>query len=313
MLRRTYLGLEICSNELRAVAVQRQGKSILWRGGQTSPLADGILRPNPKKINVNKPELFVIAAKELLDPIAKKETRIAAVLPDNCGQLFLLNLETPLKSRAEGAEIIRWRLKDLLPDDFGAVALDYQVLEENEGGQKKVLAAVISKEVLLQYEYLLERSGYAASVVDFHTLALYNSYRTQFDLGRDFILLGVDGCQLSIMVFANRVLEFCRLRQIESQPERVFNELNRSLVEYRNQHSGFNRLPVHLHSDWQQGVELFAAVNSVFDQEVQWLVSPLGRVINYPQDDISAVKNIGTNGLVASLGGAERMIKRVSA
>ena len=310
MLHRTYLGLEIHQQGLRAAAVQRQGKQRVLVGGQALALEEAVIQPDFKRPNIYHPELFVSAVKELLTPLAKKEKRIAVALPDRCGQLFLLDLETPFKSHTEGAEIIRWRLKDVLPEKSGQVALDFQVLEEKESGQKRILAAVISKEVLSQYESLLEQAGYGAAVVDFHALALYNAYRIKIDLGGDFILIGMDGCQLSIMIFVNQTLTFCRLRQVNLDPRQIFQEISRSLVNYRNEHPAFNRLAVHLHSDWQNREDLFAAVDSVFDQEVQWLVSPVNKLMHGHQLNFTSAE---ASGMAAALGVAERLLQRVVA
>lgn len=303
---RTYLGLEICQQRLRAIAIQRRGKNVVLVGGQTLPLAETVLQPSFKEINVVQPDLFVDAVKGLLVPLAKRDNRIAVALPDRSGQLFLLDVEIPFKNRTEGAEIVRWRLKDLLPDkSTSQIALDYQILEEKESGQKRILAAVINQDVLSQYEDLLDQAGYAAAVVDFHSLALYNAYRTKIDLGNDFILIGVDGCQLTILVFLNRILNFCRVRRVSQDPWQVFQEINRSLVNYRNEQPAFNRMSVHLHSDWQEQEDLFTAVGSAFDQGIQSIVSPVSKLMNGHQ---LAFTGAQATGMAAALGVAERMI-----
>ena len=307
MLRRTYLGLEIRPHELRAVAVQRRRKTIALVGGRVLALSDTVLQPAFNGANISAPEQFVMALKELLDPLAKRENRIAVSLPDRSGQLFLLKLETPFKYRAEGIELLRWHLKDKLPAQPNQLALDFQVLEENESGHKRILAAVIDQEVLSQYESLFKQAGYTATMIDFHSLALYSAYRSKIDLGQDFILIGVDGCQLSVLVFVNRILDFYRAKDINREPRKVFQELSRSLVNYRNQQSAFNRMPVYLHSDWQDQDNLSAAVSSAFDQEVQRLLSPVSNMMNGHQ---SAFPGIKTSGMAAALGVAERMMER---
>jgi type IV pilus assembly protein PilM len=309
MLRRTYVGLEIRQHELRAVAVQRRRKKLVLIGGQVVPLSDAVLQPAFNVANVLAPERFVVALNELLDPLAKRENRIAVSLPDRSGQIFLLELETPFKHRTEGIELLRWHLKDKLPAQPKRLALDFQVLEENESGHKKLLAAVIDQDVLSQYESLLEQAGYAATIIDFHSLALYSAYRTKIDLGQDFTLVGVDGCQLSILVFVNRMLDFYRAREISREPRKVFQELSRSLVNYRSKQPAFSRMAVYLHSDWQDQDSLFAAVSSAFDQEVQWLLSPVAKLMNGHQSAFSAAD---AKGMAAALGVAERMIERVA-
>lgn len=309
MLRRTYLGLEIRQQELRAIAVQRRGKNIALAGGRTLALADAVLQPAFKVANVLAPERFVVALKEILDPLAKRENRIAVSLPDRSGQLFLVELETPFKHRAEGIELLRWHLKDKLPAPPKRLALDFQVLEENEAGHKRILAAVIDQDVLSQYESLFEQAGYAATMIDFHSLALYSAYRNKVDLGEDFILVGVDDCQLSILVFVNRILDFYRAKETSREPRKVFQELSRSLVNYRNTQPAFSRMAVYLHSDWQDQDTLFAAVSSAFDQEVRRLLSPVTKLINGHQ---SAITGADASGMAAALGVAERMIERVA-
>jgi type IV pilus assembly protein PilM len=307
MLRRTYLGLEIRQHELRAIAVQRGGKNITLAGGQTLALSDAVIQPAFKVANVLAPEQFVMALKQLLGPLAKRERRIAVSLPDRSGQLFLLELETPFNHRTEGIELLRWHLKDKLPAQPKRVALDFQVLEENEAGHKRLLAAVIDQDVLSQYESLLEQAGYVATMIDFHSLALYSAYRTTVDLGEDFILVGVDDCQLSIMAFVNRILEFHRAKETSREPQKVFQEISRSLVNYRNKQPAFNHMDVFLHSDWQDQDNLFTAVSSAFDQEVQQLPSPVSKLINGHQ---SAFTDAEARGMAAALGVAERMIER---
>lgn len=309
MLCRTYLGLEIYQQGLRAVAIQRRGKNIALVGGRNLPITDAVIQPGFLRPNISQPELFVKAMKEILAPLGNHDNRIAVALPDRTGQLFLLDIETPFKNQQEGAEIIRWRLKDLLPGKSSQMSLDFQVLEEKESGQKTVLAAAIQNDVLLQYESLFEQAGYAASVIDFHSLALYNAYRTKMDLGQDFTLIGVDGCQLNILVFVNRILRFYRSKQIEQNPQQVFQEINRSLVNYRNDESSFNRIPVYLHSDWQSQKDLYQAVDSAFDQGVQWLASPVSKLINGHQLTFGAAD---ARGMAAALGVAERMIQGVA-
>ena len=305
MLRRTYLGLEICQQGLRVIAVQRRAKHIALVGGQTLALADGVIQPGFRELNIARPDLFVRAVQELLTPLAKRDNRIAVALPDRAGQLFLLDIETPFKNRAEGAEMIRWQLKDRLPVPSNRVALDFQILQEKESGHKRVLAAVITKDVLTQYEELIEQAGYAAAVVDFHCLALYNAYRTKIDLGRDFILIGVDGGQLSLLIFVNQILIFSRLRTIHQDPRQVFQELNRTLVTYRHELSAFNRLAVYLHSDWPDQEALMQAVNSVFDQDVQCLISPVSKLMNGHQLSFGGAQ---ASRMAAALGVAESMI-----
>jgi len=305
MFKRTYLGLEIRRKGLNAIAFQRKGKQLVLTGGETVRLDDPLVQPGFNSPNVLQPDLFVRSVQDVLEPLARRDNRVAVTLPDSTGSLFLLDVETPFKNRAEGAEIVRWQLKDLLPDRGKQLAVDYQVIEEKESGQKKILAAAVSRDVLEHYEALIEQAGFAAAVIDFHSLALYNAYRSKIDFGHDFILIGVDGCQLSIQVYVNQVPVFYRSRQVEHNAQQVFQEINRSLVGCRGDLSNFNRMPIYLHTDWSDE-EITDVVKAVFDQSVQWLTCPVSKLINGHQLNF---KDVDARSMSAALGAAERLIQ----
>lgn len=308
MLRRTYLGMEIYQQGLRAVAVQRRGKQIALVGGKAITFEEPMLNSGVGSCGVRHPDKFVRSVKDLLTPLVKRDNRIAVVLPDRSGHLLLIDVDTPFKGRSEGEEIIRWRLKDLFPEKAHQLAIDFQVLEEKESGQKRILVAAISKEILQLYEALIEKAGFAAAVIDFHSLALYNSYRTKIDFGRDFIFIGVAGHQLSILGFINQVPRFYRGRQIEKSSQQVFQELNRTLASYRNELPNLDRVPVYMHSDWHEE-ELLTAVNSLFEQNVQLLTSPVTRLMNGSSFGFSQTE---ASSMVAALGITEHMIQGVT-
>jgi type IV pilus assembly protein PilM len=309
VLRRNYLGLEICREGLRAIAVQRRGSGAALMGGQTLDFSEGVLLPTVLEPNVRKPERFVDAVREVLVPLAKREKRIAVALPDSSGHVFLLDIDTPFKNYSEGLDIVRWQLKNLLPAQLTKIVVDYQVLEERESGGRRVLASVLADVVLTQYEELLAQAGFSSAQIDFHVLNLFNAYRSRIDLGADFFLIGVDGQQLNVLAFENHLLDFCRTKIVPQDPERIFQEINRSMVGYRRAHSSFARSTVHLHTSWGESDELLKAVSSAFDRNVELLPSPLHQLAGSQKLNISATE---AKSLATALGAAERMIQRVA-
>jgi type IV pilus assembly protein PilM len=308
VFRRTYLGLDIRDNGLRAIAVQRAGAGVALLGGQILQLREGVLRPGAQEPNICQPEHFIEVVQEVLLPLSRRENRIAVTLPDTSGHIFLLNIETPFKNPQEGDEIIRWHLKDRLPANNRTVALAYQILEERDSGSKRLLVSVISREILRQYEDVLAKAGFGAAVIDFHSLNIYNAYRSRVDLGTDFMVVSVDGNQLSLLAFENLKLDFYRIKTVPFDAAVVFQELNRSLVGYRRSHSAFARALIYLHSNWAQMDELQEAVQSAFEREIELLPSPLQQLINYEK---LAIPTAEANSMAAALGVAERLISRV--
>lgn len=309
MFRRTGLGLDICADGLRAVAVQNRRRKIVLTGGQILKFSDGVLRPSTRTPNVHNTELFLAALRDVLLPIAHKEERVALSLPDGCGYTFLVNVDTPLKSRNQSIDILKWQLKELLPDSFRDFALDYQVLSELESGVKRVLVSVIDNAVLAQYEDLVEEAGFHAKLIDFHSFQLYNCYRSKTDLGTDFMLVAVSGHELILLGFQGTMLTSFRVKTVGRSAEAVFREINRSLVSSRSDQAAYSRKKVYLHSDWDAPDELTDAVRSAFDTDVLILPDPLAQIRSGVQT--LAVSDRETASMAAALGAAERLIEKV--
>ena len=309
MFRRNYLGLEICRQGLRAITVRRRGARVEVCGGRALRFGDELLQPSVQEPNVRQPDKFIESVREVLAPLAKREKRVAVALPDSVGHVYLLSIDTPFKNHAEGSEIVRWQLKDLLPPQLTDYALDYQVLGNRDSGERHVLASVMAIDVLRQYEELLAVAGFSAALIDFHALNLYNAYHSRIELGNDFFLVGVDDDQLCLLAFENRQLDLCRSKTVPHDPERIFQEVNRSMVGYRSSHGSLSRMKIHLHTNWPETDELLQAVQSAFDRTVELLPSPLQQLSGAQKLNIPAADAFS---MAAALGVAERMIQRVS-
>lgn len=255
--------------------------------------------------NILDPRRFVEAVSEVLDPLCRGEERIALSLPDSVGRVLLTETETAFKSKKEGVEILKWQLKNSLPGDPEEIQLDYQVLEKRDNGRNRLAVALVTNRVLHQYEELLAEAGYHAVVIDFHSLHVYNYYRPRLDLGEDFILVGIEGGNLSIQVFQGQVLVFHRTRDVQASPVRVFQELSRSAVSCQANSPGFRRAPVFLHSDWQERKPLVDALCSAFERDDVVQLDPHLERLTPPSLEMAA-GNIRS--LVAAVGAAERLM-----
>lgn len=305
MFGRNFIGLEVRRQGLRAVSLRRKGNRRILCGGQTLQLSEGVVSPTARELNLLEPQLFIDGVKEVLLPLAAREERIALCLPDAAGHIFLLDIDTPFKNRQQGMDIIRWQLKDILPDNFRNIALDYQVLGEQGSGSRRVLVSVIDQAIRQQYEELLAEAGFSATLIDFQSLQVYNCYRTKIDLGSDFIFVALNQRQLSLLTVQNGLLDFHRAKSGMTSAEIVFQEINRSLVTYRSGHSSISRSTLYLQSDWDDQQNLKDAVASAFDREVLKLPSPLSTL---DEQDSLTLSRAEAEGMAAAIGVAESMM-----
>jgi len=271
LLRRNYIGLSIVAGELRAVSLQRKGRRPVLVGGRLLSLPEGLWQASPHVANISERNRFVARLKEVLQPLAKGEKRIALSLPANCGRILLREAEQSFKSKAEGIEVLKWQLKQSLPGNGQAVNLDFQRLDYGESGRQRFLIAALSRLVLEQYEDALQEAGYHGSIIGMQPLHLGQFYHRRLATEKHPILVSVEGDELSLQCYQDQQLLFCRQRIVARDAEAVFRELNRSMSAVVEGMPAFSRARVFLHSDWEDQTGLLDAVKSAFTRDLSAL------------------------------------------
>ncbi len=264
-LSKKALGLEICRNGLRMAVLEgkRDETPRLCAAGIDSFDAEA-LRFSQREPNVLNAASFVAKVKETHLKLLTRVHRVSVSLPDSVGRVMLLDLETRFRNRDEGADIIRWKLKKSFPVDINDIHLDYQVLRRRETGETVVLVALIAKDVIQQYEELLQEAGLEPARIGFSSFCLYRLFARRLELAENALFLSYFGRTVGILALREGILDFCRSKEIRSttfDPERVFREITGSLLAYRE------RNPVHA------AFEVFCAATGSSAREFRDLVA----------------------------------------
>ncbi len=302
MIKRTYIGVDLSGDMLTAVAIQRGRPVTKLVGVRREPLPR-LIELSSRQANVTVPGRFVEILRGALDPLCGGEERLALSLPDRVGRLYLVEVESSFKSRQEGIDILKWRLKGNLPAPPAQVQLDYQVMERREDGRVRCVVAAIAKPVLEQFEELVVEAGRHAVQIDFHSLNLFSYYRPRLDLGEEFLLIGVERDQLSVIYVSGRALAYQRVRDGEPQADVVFRELTRTLADAVSSHPGMQRCPVFAHIDPNLGGETPAVLQGILEREVRLLDPQLKRFAGG-----AAIGLPPSGAVLAALGAAERLM-----
>jgi len=244
LFSRTSLGVEI----------NPSGVAFALLGGSTAaprlervsyaPLAPGCLRISLREANILDPQSFSDAVRNAHNLLLHSGTRLSVTLPDTVGRIMMLDVEGRFKSRAEGLDIIRWKLKKNLPFDIADTHLDYQQLSVRENGDMALMVALVSRGVISQYEELLMAAGFTPARIDFNSFNLYRAFENRLELQEDLTLITFYDSTLSIMIFANGILEFQRVKELSGSSgvdSRVYMEINSSLKVY---HDRFTERPI---------------------------------------------------------------------
>ncbi|PLX92221.1 MAG: hypothetical protein C0621_09900 [Desulfuromonas sp.] len=301
---RLFLGLDLRADALRAVALERRAGKMRLISGRTVALPVGALKVSAKSVNIEQPQPVSEALREVLDPLSGYERRIALSLPLATGAVVPLELDSPLGKPKEAIDLLRWQLKDVLPVESRQLQIDYRVVESRENGSCRVLTALMSREVLTSYEESLREAGYFPEKVSFHPLDLYGYYQPRHEMGGDFLLIAVEGGMISLQLFTGRTLFFQRCRE-GSFPDlsAVARELQRSLVACHEVFANLSRLPLYLHSDWENLSEMVGVVQELSGQAPIVLDPEISRMATTPLE----ISSFHSRVWVTAIGAAESL------
>ena len=230
------LGLEIGRDGLKFSLVSRHKEEFKLDAFAVAPLTTEMVRFSHREPNVLTAAPFVTQVRAAWLKLLTKKSRVSVSLPDACGRVILLDLETRFRSHEEGAGIIRWKLKKHSSMDIKETHLDYQIIREKDSGEQTALVSLIAKPVINQVEDLLAEAGLEPYAIDFTSFNLYRLFARRIEPTETCVLTSCFDGSLGVMVFYDGILEFYRSKELPGglfDAARVFQEISSSLLFYR--------------------------------------------------------------------------------
>jgi type IV pilus assembly protein PilM len=213
------------------------------------------LPPESLSVSFTRPNLQF---PERLDPVVREGLErlevepgesISLLLPDSVARVSLLDFpELPLR-RKEALPLLRFRLQKTIPFRMDDAVLGFTTLGHQPDGTSRLLAVLLHRNVLGQYEDLLRELGVQPGLVDLSSLNLLNLCRG--DLGPtlpsdgDWLLANVTEDFLTLLILRGDEIVFfrCKGRQSLSgsngfSTEWALRELRGSLSYYTERLGG---------------------------------------------------------------------------
>lgn len=137
-------------------------------------LRPGLVAPGLKAGNLPDRPAVVAALRRAFDAIAARgadrSRYVTVVVPDAAVRVLLLDFDALPSKPAEALQVVRFRLKKLLPFDVDHALVSFQIMS-TERSLLRVLAVAIPQEVLTEYEAAITEAGMQPGVVLPSTLA----------------------------------------------------------------------------------------------------------------------------------------------
>jgi type IV pilus assembly protein PilM len=190
--RRPALACEIAADRVLVGRASDQGRMVEVSAAEE--LNPGTVVPDLMESNLRDSSALRSAIESALGSIHKHAHDVIAILPDPCVRVVLLDFETLPEKPEEAEAVVRFRLKKSLPFDPEEARISYHS-QQNEKAVR-VVAAVVLKTVLEEYESVFRDSGYSPGIVMPSMLAALGAA----DAERPTLVVKVDARTISIAI-----------------------------------------------------------------------------------------------------------------
>jgi hypothetical protein len=203
--------VELCGDRLVAVALERDKTGARLVGHRVVELPPGLLSPAPGKPLVTEPEPLLEPLRQAVAGLPGFAGQLSLLLPDRAGRVTFVDLEQVAPSRAETAELLRWKLKRTTPFRTEDCRLDFQVFPSLGGGYR-CLVTLVPLQVLDPIEQALATLGWEAGLIDLSTFNLWNLLEPALARAGDVLLLNALESSVSVLVARRGLPLFLRTK-----------------------------------------------------------------------------------------------------
>jgi type IV pilus assembly protein PilM len=204
---KTIVGLDIGSNSIKAVELQRNRGEVMVSHIGVEHLASDIVVDS---MIVDSGSVAGTISK-LFSERAFKGKQVATSVSGHSVIVKKISMQT--MEEPELGEAVRNEAAQYIPFDMNDVNVDYQVLSENTGGPTiDVLLVAVKKDKVLNYTNALQLSGRQPAIVDIDAFALQNCYEYNYEPAPNVTtaLLNIGASVMNINIVRGSVPLFTR-------------------------------------------------------------------------------------------------------
>jgi Tfp pilus assembly PilM family ATPase len=239
----TSLGLAIAPRSVTACALSRKRgtKNLRLLGSRTVPLPPGLVGEGFTSPVLDDRTNLTASLREVLREHAWERLRHAGLsLPDQFFRVQLLDFDELPDGHGDRERLVRWRMEKAAVVDMTGTVLRFQAARREDGGYT-VLACIIKREVLAQYDDLLIELGlepWNVRPASFHVLNLYAPSIAMRNI-TSYALVWLAESSANTLIVERGTVRFYRYREVKAGPPgdaapRVIRELDDTLHFYQH-------------------------------------------------------------------------------
>jgi len=232
-VRRPALACEIAADRVLAGRAADRGRMVEISSARE--LAPGTVIPDLMESNLRDSAAVRQAIESALSSVGARSHDVIAILPDTSVRVVLLDFETLPSKPEEAQAVVRFRLKKSLPFDPDEARISYH--SQTSSKTVRVVAAVVLKTILEEYESVFRDVGYNPGVVMPSMLAALGAA----DAERPTLVVKVDARTISIAILEQEQLLLFRtlenVRGVTITGEQLAEEVYPSVVFFQDTYS----------------------------------------------------------------------------
>ncbi|TAN62185.1 hypothetical protein EPN18_05220, partial [bacterium] len=230
------IGLDISQNYISAVELELKGQETTLSKSAIIDVSGARLTPLLDAANLPAENGFKDIIKRLFEKAGINGKNIALALPDGSAKTFLLEFEAIPSENEKIIELVKWSLKNKknIPFPVEEAVIDIQTIGPSDENKKthSVLAAVIKKNVLNQYEELIHDCGLNAEVIMPSFAATYNICHDKIAVEGSTLFFALSSNTLSVATLGNGAPRFYRTKAVDNENGELTTEVLASLNYY---------------------------------------------------------------------------------
>jgi len=213
-----HVGVEIASDRVTAVSLERQGTGWIIGGHGTERIAPGVVTPALNGVNVHDSRALAAAVRSAFDKLGSRPRRVALVIPDTAAKLSLLRFDKVPPSATDLDQLIHWQMRKAAPFKHEDGQLSWAPGAALTGGGREYVVTLARRDIVESYMQACSEAGADAGVVDIASLNLINAaIAAGTDTSADWLVVNVAPDYVTLAIVRNKDVIFFRTRQLEQE------------------------------------------------------------------------------------------------
>ena len=143
-----------------------RGSVCKLRRAATFNIAESLVRPSFDEINIESPSQLAAVLSDLATSAGLlRQKRWSLSLPEATARTLVLTLESQTQSAGELQDVLRWKIERGFSLPFDELVISKERLQKDPQGRDRYLVIAVKKEILAEYEAVLESLGWRAGLI----------------------------------------------------------------------------------------------------------------------------------------------------